>query len=200
MKRSIVVSIMVLCVSLPSMATVVIGNFEENMDGWAFEGSNTGAYSNFGATLDSYSLELHFLGGWNGALKKTAWMYAGDFANATEITMDVSMRNDNGQVPDWWVDVIMAINSDVTGWKELTKTGLGGLPYDPRTDHVSFEITQEIRDAFAGGCTWADIVILTNSGVNGGTIWFDNVQIVPEPATMSLLTLGALTLLRRRKA
>jgi hypothetical protein len=32
-----------------------------------------------------------------------------------------------------------------------------------------------------------------------GTVWFDNVSVVPEPATLFLLALGGLTLLSKRK-
>jgi len=35
---------------------------------------------------------------------------------------------------------------------------------------------------------------------SGGNVWFDNFSVVPEPATLGLLSIGGLALLRRRAA
>jgi hypothetical protein len=45
---------------------------------------------------------------------------------------------------------------------------------------------------------WGKIRIINNTG-GAGTVYYDNVRLVPEPATLGLLGLGGLVLLRRRK-
>ncbi len=46
--------------------------------------------------------------------------------------------------------------------------------------------------------TWVNFVFAFNSNGSGGSYYIDNARLVPEPATMSLLCLGALALLRKR--
>ena len=41
--------------------------------------------------------------------------------------------------------------------------------------------------------------ILFSIGSNNGAAYFDNLVVTPEPATLTLLTLGGLSLVRRRK-
>jgi hypothetical protein len=58
--------------------------------------------------------------------------------------------------------------------------------------------------AHTGAITWTTIFIgaqsFGNSGITSvGGFHYDNVTFTPEPATMSLLGLGALALIRKRK-
>ena len=60
---------------------------------------------------------------------------------------------------------------------------------------------------FSGSTTWGDLdIILARAGAGewpgatSYTAFVDNISVVPEPATMSLLALGGIaTLIRRRR-
>jgi hypothetical protein len=47
--------------------------------------------------------------------------------------------------------------------------------------------------------TWVNLIFAYNSNGSGGSYYIDNVRLVPEPATICLLGLGALSLIRRKK-
>lgn len=204
MKKTIVLSLIaVLCLGLTSAAaTVNLGNFEGTMDNWEMQSGATGTYSTFGATNGASSLEVVFPSGWKTVMKLNMLSQLDVMKTMEEFSLDLTTRNDNGQIPAWWLNVILVVNSETGSWQDMGDKYTAGVPWSPRTETLSWTIPQSIRDNFiqkgAGG--WAELFIVTNSGASG-TLWVDNINAkVPEPATLSVLGLGALALLKRRKA
>jgi len=65
--------------------------------------------------------------------------------------------------------------------------------------HVTYDYSQ-YKTYISTTETYIQFVFQTNSGGTGTYLSYDNVRLLtPEPATMSLLGLGALALLRRKK-
>jgi hypothetical protein len=125
---------------------------------------------------------------------------AAAFAANTTVSLDVSVLGS-----DWAGDngfqFGLVVNSDSTGWQQADVGAWywGGDGQD-FTETVSFNY-----NAFkTGTANWAQIILYQNSYSNDGSItnavyYLDNLRLTPEPATMALMGLGGLALIRRKK-
>ena len=78
---------------------------------------------------------------------------------------------------------------------------LGGGPLELTSDWQSFSFDVTAGPDVSGGVTLQLAAITGADSASVSNAYFDNasVEVVPEPATMTLLGLGALAALRRRK-
>lgn len=84
-----------------------------------------------------------------------------------------------------------------TGWHNL-KAEIKSTTIDFYVDDVFVESGNRPANVYGFDC----VVLGSGYTANGQTAWIDNlrVEVVPEPATLGLVALGGLLLLRRRQA
>jgi hypothetical protein len=184
---------------------IVIGDFEQQMDnfGVAWETpAATLSYSTIGVTRGSSSLAIQS--------NKVGWqwmiMHSGivDIASTPILKADVTVLGAEWPTSTWVNFKEVALNSDgPDGWMQVTPTDPVNLAY-PGSFNPPADSTRTLTWDFTGydatGATWMQIVFSQNfDGTTLGKYYIDNVQLVPEPMTMTLLGLGGLSLLRRRR-
>lgn len=173
----------ILLLSIPlQAATVVLGDFENSMDGWTKDSTVTTAYSTQGVTRGTQSLQVTFPDGWIGVLKKNMLSQVDLLKTMTSLTLNVTTRNDSGQIPGGWLSLFFIINSQTGGWQQFNLS-YPGIPSSPRTDTLTVTIPQSVRDTFiqSGTGGWAEFILITNSGSGGGVLWLDNIcAVTPE--------------------
>lgn len=115
---------------------------------------------------------LYFTGDWHG--RQIGWF-------------DGTWHDLGGYDLNRWYDVKLTLDLDAKAFDISIDNGAllfeGALPTQP---------------SLVNG---VQRLVLFNDNGSGysGSAWFDNISVVPEPATMSLLALGGLSLLRRRR-
>jgi hypothetical protein len=193
-----------------STYAVVIGDFEGgSMDGWMPGGAVTTAFSSTtGVTLNSCSLAA--------APNGTGFVWALQRDGVEDLDANPILSLDVTWVTSEWVDdgsggawvnlKDIAVNSGA-GWSQYipddpTNPSYPGSwdPYNWGEVHTR-TLTWDLSDYDMSLVTnWMQIYLSFNSGgfEQTGNFYIDNIQLIPEPATMMLLGLGGIALLRKR--
>jgi len=185
----LILSVLMLSLTSTSYGEVVIGNFEQQMDGWAActwgpPGNPTFSYSTNEVTLDSYSLKaVQPTDGFNWFLINTN--VNGDAFRANNIiSIDVTrLANEwtRGTGDHWcWLDLRVQDNNRY----QLTGLGNGG-DWDSNdlnandTMTVTWDYTL-FKNQMPAAATGVEIVIATNNGgyTGNGTWYIDNIQLL----------------------
>ncbi|UCG46822.1 MAG: PEP-CTERM sorting domain-containing protein [Phycisphaerales bacterium] len=197
----------------PAGAALVIGDWENDMDGWILQTENPGneaGYSTVGVTLNDNSLRMSAPGGgWAKALqiKFQDLGLVDEFLANDTFSIDVTrlVNEWTGAPADGHSGVHLYVNAGGDGWNLWEDKGYQGWwKYDQgdKTQTVSWDYSASAAKIDAGNLWWCELFIATNydaAYATGGVYYFDNAQLIPEPATLALLGLGGLALLRRRK-
>jgi hypothetical protein len=211
-----------ICIALVLASTTyagVIGNWEDNSgDGWknwspsaligplpnTISGTTiTYSQATIGATLGSSSLEVS--GITSNVQSLTADLtYAQrvDFMANNKFSIDYTVAA--GTTGGWNEIYMIYLNAEGYGWH-----GIGTAPikhYDfwsgsaQRTTTVSFDYTAA-KASMPAVPGYVQIVFSLNSGTgtNSHEFYFDNARLTPEPATIAMLGLGGLALIRRKR-
>ena len=199
----------------------VIGDWELSPDGWIDWGNKlsvddpanmptkttgTAGYQyegSVGVTLNDGSLEVT-QSGWGQSLsiQLDAAGRAAFMANDT-FSIDMSVAANDGTITEGYTQIYeLAMNAAGPDWTPVATGNPINFYWWPgsseRTETLEVDYTA-FRDAITG-TDYIEIIFALNTG--GGAppeMYFDNAKLTPEPATICLLGLGGIALIRRRK-
>jgi hypothetical protein len=196
--------ILAVCLVL-AMASVSFGelitSWENPADG---EISSWGASivpgQTIGVTDGTYSDGIVVGTGWGFIGQLTSGPTAAQFAAHNTMELDVTVVG-----ADWMGDngfqFGLVVNSD-GGWHQVD---IGSWYWGGEGADFSEHLVWDYSAYKAPVTNWAQIIFFqnsySNSGMTSAIYYLDNLQLtgIPEPATMGLLGLGGLALLRRKK-
>jgi len=177
-----------LTLTCASYADVVIGDFEQSMEGWGPTWETpapTLSYSTIGATLGQNSLCITpGKAGWQWMI-----MYSGlvDTTIYKQISVDVTWVAAEWGATPWCNFKEMAVNSDgPSGWKQYTPADPCNPDWPGSWDPANWgdqtrTLTWDISGYDATGATWMQIVFSQNFGGNEvGNFYIDNAKLIGE--------------------
>ncbi|MGA2679151.1 MAG: PEP-CTERM sorting domain-containing protein [Sedimentisphaerales bacterium] len=209
-----------LAVALTSVSYAgVVGNWESmptSGDGWIdWTAGNSGAGVKIETLPNLYSANTswHTLGSQSLQLTNNGWRqslsikleYLGlnsEFLNHTQLEFDVAVPNLGG-AGGWGKIENVSLNASGFSWAALpNSTFMIGLWAGSGTvvqhEVIDYSAAKALVTATATS-GYIELCFTTNNDSVNNEMLFDNIKFTPEPATMALLGLGGLALIRRKR-
>ena len=180
MMKTTLALIAVLVLASTSYGSVLVYSFENDNEGFP----NITTFSTTGATVGSYA----------AALDNHGWLYyqnsTGDFTNVARVNTAVLMDVTWMGAPNQQIMIQLACNGGTytSGYKPMQGNGV--------TETLTFDYGTTLAALPENAWGYFKIGLV---GGTGSVAYLDNVRFTPEPATMALLGMGGLALLRRRR-
>lgn len=205
MNKFVLVFIVMGLVSMSHAA--ILDDFESGLQGWSSGASGTVSLGTNPLTGSQCMVVTAPDTGGNNFTWAAVRNWPAFDPTVGEITLEVSWVASEWTGTSWVNQEFLAINSDGTGgWYQDQAEDPLNPSYPGGWDPVGWgdntrTLTYDFTTYDLTGSTWGPQLQLSVNFGNGGTIgnyYIDNINQIPEPATMVLLGLGGL-LLRRRK-